>query len=148
MKIKILGDKLTKEDIIKEFKNQSIEFVEDGEDYVISASINKNKIIGKLGDTLYIIDPDSVIYFESDGNDTLCITDSSSTYIKEKIYQLEAILYDRGFVRISRSHVININKIKSIKPQSNMKFRLEMSNDRFVFVTRSYYYIFKDFIGI
>ena len=52
------------------------------------------------------------------------------------------------FLRISNSVVIARNKVKSISPTLSMKFILTMQNGKKVDVTRSYYYIFKEYFGI
>ena len=148
MKIKILGDKNTIDTIKKNIMDNDIEIVLEDEDFIIQPSKALDNIIGRNVDNIYIIDPKDVIYFEAEGNDTICVTEDTTCYVKEKIYQLEASFYDKGFVQVSRFHVVNSKKIKSIKPQSNMKFRLFMINKKTIEVTRSYYYIFKENLGI
>ena len=149
MRIKILGNAETKQKISESIKNQTIEFVEENEEITILVDYkNKRPILGKVGEDIYILNPEQIIYFESDGNDSLCITKDNSFYVKEKLYQLEADLIEENFLRISRFHVVNIKHIKSIKPSQNLKFDLKMSNEKIVTVTRSYFYIFKEYLGL
>lgn len=148
MKYRILGDENTIETVKKSMMNNDIEFVLEDEDFIVQPSTSLDKIIGRNGDNIYIIEPKDIIYFEAEGNDTVCVTENITCYVKEKIYQIEASFYGKGFIQISRFHVINSKKIKSIKPQSNMKFKLYMTTDKTIEVTRSYYYIFKEFLGI
>ena len=147
MKVKIIGNDDAKKRIKEEIQN--IEFVSEGEEYMLIPSIeNKKPIIGKIGEDIYILKPTDIIYFESDGNDVIAKTSSKEYYVKDKIYQLEGILSEFGFLRISRFHVVNMAMIKSLKPTDNLRFELTMNNKDKVFVTRSYYYIFKEYIGI
>ena len=115
---------------------------------LINTEHNNKSLIGKLGSDFFIIQYSDILYIEADGNDCVCVTKDNKYYIKEKIYQIEGILYEYRFLRVSRSHVINMSMIKSITPTQNMKFKLTMNNDSLVHVTRSYYFIFKDYLGI
>ena len=68
--------------------------------------------------------------------------------ITERLRRLEEILDPKEFIRISNSVIVSANHIKSIKPTLGQKFVLTMSDSSKVDVTRTYYYIFKEFFGI
>ena len=149
MKIKIAGNQEEKEKVRSSLKNNKFEIVNNNEDYIIIKSITSNSsIIGKLGDEMFLVNPIEVLYFESEGNDVLCISKERTYYVREKLYQIELLLYEENHLRISRSHVINTKMIDSIKATNNMKFNIKMVNGDIVTVTRSYYYKFKDYFGI
>lgn len=149
MKIKLVDIKKGETEIRKELKSAEIEFVTENEDYILTENHqHKNSLIGKLGANLYILKPEDVLYIKADGNDCICVANNNEYYIKEKIYQIEGLLFEYSFLRVSRSHIINVNMIISITPTHNMKYILTMKNNEKVSVTRSYYYIFKDFLGI
>lgn len=96
---------------------------------------------------LYISVKD-IVYIESFGHKVEIHT-SENTYLSgERLYQLCYILNPKSFVRISNSVIIARDKVKQITPSFSMKFTLEMVNGDRVYVTRSYYNIFKDFFGI
>lgn len=58
--------------------------------------------------------------------------------VKQRLYELEMILSDRDFIRISKSVIININKIKSLKPEINRTILATMYNGEQLFVSRKY----------
>lgn len=146
----MVGNQDMKQRIKEAISNNEVSVVDDNEEFIIVCADDDNKkpIIGRLGDSIYILQPEQIIYFEAEGNDCLCITSKSNYYVKEKIYQIEGLLSEERFLRVSRFHVVNMNKIKSIKPSQNLKFELMMINNSKINVTRSYYYIFKEFLGI
>ena len=67
--------------------------------------------------------------------------------IKEKLYEIETILYEKNFIRINKSQVINKYGIKTIIPSFNSRINLVMKNDDILYVTRVYSSRFKEFIG-
>lgn len=66
----------------------------------------------------------------------------------DRLYRIVNMLDPDKFLRISNSVVIARDKVKKITPTLSMKFILTMIDGRNVDVTRSYYYIFKDYFGI
>ncbi len=71
-------------------------------------------------------------------------------YLKEhtfgvdmKLYELEELLENKYFIRVSKYALVNINKIDYIKPAFNSKLNLLMKNGDTVEVNRRYYKTFK-----
>ena len=80
--------------------------------------------------------------------DVLYSVQPKSYQLSERLYKVLDMLDPDQFLRISNSVVIARNKVKSISPTLSMKFILTMQNGKKVDVTRSYYYIFKEYFGI
>ena len=94
------------------------------------------------------ISVNDIIYIESFGH-TVEVHTLDNTYLSgERLYQLCGILDPQSFVRISNSVIISRKKVKEITPAFSMKFTLKMANGDKVYVTRSYYNIFKEYFGI
>ena len=91
---------------------------------------------------------DEIIVIESFGHDILVKTTQGAFKASERLYQLERLLDPAQFLRISNSVIVAKNKIKRITPALSSKFVLTMSNGQTADVTRSYYGIFKDRLGI
>jgi len=94
------------------------------------------------------ISTNEIIVFESFGHDITIQTTQGQFKTNERLYQLERLLNPEQFLRVSNSVIIAKNKIKKINPTLSSKFILTMSNGQTVDVTRSYYGIFKDRLGI
>lgn len=68
--------------------------------------------------------------------------------IKQPLYQLEKILEPYQFIRIAKSYIVNLRKIRYIRVTFNAKLACELTNGEIVYVTRSYVKKFKDALGI
>ena len=55
-----------------------------------------------------------------------------------RLYQLEEELKEAGFVRISKSCIVNIQVMQSIKPLRNSRLEATLSNGEKLMVTRKY----------
>ena len=67
-------------------------------------------------DKHYLISPLEVFYFESVDNRTFLYTETQVLEIKKRLYELEEILSDKDFVRISKTTIVNLKKIKRKHP--------------------------------
>lgn len=76
-------------------------------------NLNKSdKIILKTSDHVHLIKTSSIIRIEADGNySTFFIDDGRKVIVSRAIKEWEETLVDKGFHRIHKSHMININKL-------------------------------------
>lgn len=79
-----------------------------------------------------------VFYFESVDNRIFLYTKDDVMEIKQRLYELEIILSDKDFIRISKSQIININKVKSLRPEINRTILATMCNGEQLFISRKY----------
>ena len=63
------------------------------------------------------------------------------------MYQLEAGLYEKGFLRVHKAYIVNKKAIRRIRTNLYMKFTLVLDNQEEIEVSRSYYYRFKEEMG-
>jgi len=59
---------------------------------------------------------------------------------------VEEQLSNYGFVRVSKSNLVNIYKIKQLKPDINMKVYLSFDNGERICINRSYKKSFNDYL--
>ncbi len=149
MKIKYKGPKEDIEQISKDFKEGKLEFVLFGEEYELKKVNNKiETIIGEINGDYVIINYKDIIFIESYAHEILCHSIDGIYNIKEKLYEVEGMFREFGFIRIHKSYVINKNQIKRIIPEFNRKFKLILNNDKTVEVSRRYFVEFKEAIGM
>ncbi len=86
----------------------------------------------------YLVSPMDVFYFESVDNHTFLYTETQVLEIKKRLYELEETLSDKDFVRTSKSQIVNINKIKLLKPELNRSITAEMINGEILSISRRY----------
>ncbi len=110
--------------------NRIIGAIKEGEPSVTGwDENNESKVFNYFGD---------VYYFES-------VDRKSYAYLKEKTYKVDMTLGkvlddygDFGFVRINKSQVVNIYKIKSIKHTAGMRVVALLNNGENLIINRSY----------
>ncbi|PAT01927.1 histidine kinase [Candidatus Izimaplasma bacterium ZiA1] len=105
-------------------------------------------VIGKKDDYFEIIHYHQIVFIESFGHEKILHTLSDTFTINEKIYEIEGMFSNHGFIRISKSIVINKKMISKIKPLLNSKYQLIMKDNSVVYVSRSYLQNFKENIGL
>ncbi|MFH1693452.1 MAG: LytTR family DNA-binding domain-containing protein [Bacillota bacterium] len=68
--------------------------------------------------------------------------------IRQPLYQLEEILKPYHFVRIGKSFIVNISKIRYIRTAFNAKLDIELTTGTHLEVSRSFVKDFKNALGI
>ena len=101
----------------------------------------------KTGDRVFLPMND-IVLIESFGHNVEVHTEKKCYQAFDRLYKVVNLLDPEKFLRISNSVIIATDKVKQISPTLSMKFILTMTNGEKVDVTRSYYYIFKEFFDI
>lgn len=108
---------------------------------------SQDTFIGELEGEYEIIHYSKIIFVESFGHNIVLHTKTSSFNIREKLYQVEGLLQDKGFLRINKSTIVSKAGIKKIKPSINGRFDLILKTNHTVYVSKNYNKQFKEFIG-
>lgn len=82
------------------------------------------RFVSKSGDTKLLLTPSDIYYVKADLSETILRSMDGFSYYQGKISTLEESLAPYSFLRIHRSYIININKIKNLTaaPQSRIIF--------------------------
>ncbi|MBO5207914.1 MAG: LytTR family transcriptional regulator [Lachnospiraceae bacterium] len=107
-----------------------------------------NKLSAKKDNELYFINSSDVLYFESVDNRTFLYTADDVMEINQRLYELENILSDKDFVRISKSQIVNINRIRSLKPELNRTILATMCNNEQLSISRKYVKTIRNILSI
>ena len=148
MKIKLIASEENYEKLAQELTSMGVELGDSADLVLTEQNVVISHLIGKKGDEIYRINVSDISHIESFAHDVIAYTDKDSFKISERLKTLTTILDPSSFIRISNTVIISVDHIKSIKPAFTQKFIVTMKNGARVDVTRSYYYIFKEFIGI
>lgn len=106
------------------------------------------KLQAKKDKELHFINSFDVLYFESVDNRTFLYTEDDVLEVRQRLYELEVILSDKDFIRISKSQIVNINKIKSLKPELNRTISATMCNGEQIFISRKYVQALRNILSI
>jgi len=90
------------------------------------------RILSKAGENYYLLKPEEIYYIKADLSEVMIRTLKGFSYYAQKISDLEQKLLKYDFIRIHRSYLLNINKIKEIETieQSKLRFSLQDINDQ------------------
>ena len=106
------------------------------------------KLQAKKDNELFFINSFDVLYFESVDNRTFLYTENDVLEVKQRLYELEMILSEKDFIRISKSQIVNINKIKSLKPELNRTILATMCNGEQLYISRKYVQAIRNMLSI
>lgn len=74
-------------------------------------------------------------------------------YLSEQVYQiqgsltfLESALSKHGFCRISKANIVNIQQIKRVKSEANMRLKVVLNNHEELVISRYYRKIFQNYL--
>jgi len=88
-----------------------------------------------------------IYYFDSVDNHTFVYTKDNCFETKYRLYELEGML-SCDFFRSSKSMIINIRKIASVKAEINARMRATLLNGEAVIISRNYVKDLKEKLGI
>lgn len=109
---------------------------------------NQETFIGEVNSKYEIIHYSKIVFIESFGHEINLHTIDKSYLIRERLYEVEGVLHDKGFIRINKSQIINTKAIQEIIPTFNSRINLLMKNNEKLTVTRNYNQSFKRSIGL
>ncbi len=142
MKIKI--------DYMKDGENEIIIRCKEIDDEVLSIMsllhMRNRKITGYCDDTLHMLLPDQLYYIES-------VDDVVYAYSDNKVYKLSMTLSDLdlnyrdfGYFRCSKSMIINLNMIATLKSDIGNRIIATLKNEEQIIISRHYAKALRDFL--
>lgn len=105
-------------------------------------------LIGRQGEEIFRLKTAEISHIESFSHDIIAHCGGAEYRLSDPLRRLEQMLDPQEFQRVSNSVIVAANHIKSIRPALTQKFILTMSDGSRVDVTRTFYYIFREWIGI
>lgn len=103
----------------------------------------QGQLTGTLDERQFEIAVGDIFYIETVDNKTFMYTQNNVYETKQKLYELEELLRDKRFLRISKSTLLNLMKISSIKPALNGRFTAVLRSGEEMVISRKYVPQFK-----
>ncbi len=141
-----------------------IEDVSDGEEeqIIIRCSEINNKILQLISDiksqqqsivgyennVIHRLKPADVYYFDTVDNKTFAYCSAKIYEVRKKLYELESDFVNSDFLRVSKSIILNVKKIKTISPAFSGRFEALLDNSEKVIISRQYVPSLKKKLGI
>lgn len=79
-----------------------------------------------------------ILYFEADAELVFAYTAKEIFQVKQRLYQVESFSRNAGIVRASKSYLVNLNKIQSVRTALNSRLYAKMPNGEEVLISRKY----------
>lgn len=99
-------------------------------------------------DETYILDVSKIVYAESVDRKTFVYTLEDCYESRLKLYEIEEQLCHSGFVRASKSCLLQLRYIRSLKAEINRKIRVTLENNEQIIVSRQYADELKQRLGV
>jgi two-component system, LytTR family, response regulator len=84
--------------------------------------------VGRKRDRFFLLSPDEIIFFRADDGIVRAHTATEVYWVNYQLNYLEACLPEEIFFRAHRSAIVNLTKIKEMRPFSKSSFLLLMSD--------------------
>jgi len=102
------------------------------------------KLTGRKDGRQHILEASDVVYIDSVDKHTFLYTSNGVYESSLKLYELEAKLADRDFIRVNKNSLFNINHIHSIESDFNRRLILSMIGGSKLIVSRQYAAVVKE----
>ena len=114
--------------------------------YAIKAG--NEKLTATRGNDIVQVTPKDVFYFEAVDNKVFLYLEKEVYETKLKLYELEERFVRSDFLRVSKSVIMNLSKVKTLSPAFNGRFEATMKNGEKVIISRQYVPALKDKLGL
>lgn len=120
----------------------------DIENIIATLRIMNQQMLVMKEDVNYLLDVNEISYIEALERKTFVYTQDAVYESKLKLYEMEERLCQSGFFRVSKSCLVHLRYIKSIKNDVERKLRLTLKNGEQIMVSRQYADEIKKRLGV
>lgn len=109
--------------------------------------LNQQMMVTQKDETV-ILDVSKIVYIESVDRKTFVYTKDTVYESKIKLYEVEEELCESGFFRASKSCIVQLRYIKSLKADIDRRIRLTLESGEQIMVSRQYADELKKRLGV
>lgn len=135
MEIKIF--KITKEQP-EQVEIRCHEITEQVREIVTFVKSRQGQLNGVIEGKQYEIPVMDIYYIEAVDSKVFLYSSKKVYETKQRIYELESALREKYFLRVSKSLLLNLMKVKSIKPAVNGRFTAILQSGEEIMISRKY----------
>ena len=104
-------------------------------------------LIAYIGNEIHRVSPADILYIETVDNKTFLYGEKNVYETKQKLYELDKLAMP-DFLRISKSAIINLSKIKFLIPSISGRLEAVLINGERVIISRQYVNEMKKSFGL
>jgi DNA-binding LytR/AlgR family response regulator len=86
------------------------------------------QVVGRKRDRFFLLAPEEIIFFRADGGMVRAYAATECYWVNYQLNYLEACLPTEAFFRAHRSAIVNLTKVKEMRPYSKSSFLLVMGD--------------------
>lgn len=105
-------------------------------------------IVGFDGDVATILDPADIVRVFSESQKVHAQTQKNQFLLKMRLYEVEAFLDNRQFVRISNSEIVNLRKVENLDLSMSGTICVKLKNGHTAYASRRYVSKIKQILGL
>lgn len=124
------------------------ELIPEVEQMIATLRMINQQILVTKDEESHLLDVAAIVYIEAVERKTFVYTEKDVYESKLKLYEMEERLCRSGFLRISKSCLVHLKYIKSIKNEIERKLRLTLKNGEQIIVSRQYADEIKKRLGV
>lgn len=114
------------------------EVTEEVREIVTFVKSRQGQLTGVIEGKQYEVPVLDVHYIEAVDNKVFLYSIRQVYETRQKLYELEEILKEKYFLRVSKSLLLNLMKVKSIKPALNGRFIAVLQSGEEIMISRKY----------
>jgi len=118
------------------------------EEIIAQLSLYNNTIAGKLDGSQHILKFNEILYFDTADKKTFIYTGNQVYETPLKLYQIEERIIGTSFIKVSKSTILNLKRVKIIDTKLNGKLIATLTNDEKIEITRTYVPVLKEKLGL
>lgn len=108
----------------------------------------ENSFTASADGQLFHISVNEIFYIESVDRKTFGYTANKVYELGFKLYEIEERYHLMDYLRISKSCIVNLKKIRSLKPDFGGKILATMENNEKLYISRQYASVLKEKLGL
>lgn len=135
MQVKLL--KITKEQP-EQVEIRCHEVTEEVQEIVTFIKTRQGQLTGAQEGKQYEIPVTDICYIEAVDDKVFLYTSKQVYETRQRLYELEELLKEKYFLRISKSMLLNLMKIQAIKPALNGRLTAVLKSGEEIIISRKY----------
>ena len=147
MNVELKIDKNIKENKVVIYASEANAEITDLVNKLQNYSMNKT-IVGQLEGKNYLLDRDEIECFYSEESKILARANNKVYKVKYRLRELEELLENTTFIRISKYEIANFNKVESLDINANALICLKYKSGEITYVSRRNVKKIKEYLGI
>ena len=120
------------------------EVTEEVTEIVTFVKSRQGQLTGQIEGKQYEIPVTDIYYVEGVDNTVFIYGEQKVYETHQKLYELEGILREKHFLRVSKSLILNLMKVKCIKPALNGRYSAILHSGEVIIISRKYVQELKD----